>query len=449
MKVLLLAVLSVAFADNLKTVYVSGVSSCPTYVARARVNVTLNRDRYVATLAGLTASMEDPEIGRIFLNNSIALAGAPLPTIDGRLLEILAGPRCATPCSVLARGSRIFNVGGEPGGLILAGLTLRDARSSEGNGSALYVAPGVRAGGGTLSANRVQFVNNSAAGDGGAVYAGLHAILSFGSCDFVSNAAKSGGAIAAYGAQVGLDGSTFTRNVASDGGGALFLEGGNASLSVAASTFADNHAGAGGGGAVAVGRATTDRARSDVGTATAAVSQSTFARNYAEGPGGAVRLGPFGHLAMDESIFAFNGGTRLGGALAADAPNPTAIANTTFAMNYVAQGGGGAALAFGSDPTGASPPAGAASVLNNVTAVNNTVTVGDDGEPVEAHGAGVLIVEGELLFDGCHFADNHNRNLPAPDEDDVCAFGKATTAIFKAGERPATCSACGGAGTCV
>jgi hypothetical protein len=40
MKVLLLAVLSVAFADNLKTVYVSGVSSCPAYVARARVNVT-------------------------------------------------------------------------------------------------------------------------------------------------------------------------------------------------------------------------------------------------------------------------------------------------------------------------------------------------------------------------------------------------------------------------
>ena len=50
---------------------------------------------YVATLPELVEAMEEPEVGRIFLNDSIALAGSPLPTIDGRLLEIEAGPACA------------------------------------------------------------------------------------------------------------------------------------------------------------------------------------------------------------------------------------------------------------------------------------------------------------------------------------------------------------------
>ena len=75
---------------------------------------------YVATLPELVEAMEEPEVGRIFLNDSIALAGSPLPTIDGRLLEIEAGPACAAPCALSGAGGRIFNVGGRPGGLSLS-----------------------------------------------------------------------------------------------------------------------------------------------------------------------------------------------------------------------------------------------------------------------------------------------------------------------------------------
>lgn len=207
-----------------------------------------------------------------------------------------------------------------------------------------------------------------------------------------------------------------------------------------------------GAGALAVGATTRDRTLFDLGTVSAAIHGTNFARNFAEGPGGAIRLGPFGNAAVDASIFVFNAAKAFGGALAADAPNPCAIANTTLAANFVAEAvGGGGALSFGSDPSGAAPPAGAASVLRNVTVVNNTLVVGDGGARIPgAKAAGVLVYEGELLFDACHFAGNHNRNLEAPDdEDDVCAFGAQTTALFKAGEKPAACSACGGAGACV
>ena len=46
---------------------------------------------YVATLPELVEAMEEPEVGRIFLNDSITLAGSPLPTIDGRLLAASCG----------------------------------------------------------------------------------------------------------------------------------------------------------------------------------------------------------------------------------------------------------------------------------------------------------------------------------------------------------------------
>ena len=393
---------------------------------------------YVATLPELVEAMEEPEVGRIFLNDSITLAGSPLPTIDGRLLEIEAGPACAAPCALSGAGGRIFNVGGRPGGLSLAGLALRDAASS-GNGSAIYVAHGVASGGGLLSVNTCAFENNTALGDGGAVYAGRHAILAFEGCAFRDNLARgSGGAVAGYGLELGVSATTFVHNSAVGGGGALFLEGGNASLSLSASRLERNDAGS--GGAVGLGRGDAARA-GHLGAATAGVHGVVFANNSARGAGGALRAGPLGNFALNDCRFLDNSALGRGGAVAVDAPNPTALTNSSFIGNVVFDGGG-AALAFGSDPTGAAPPALAASVVHNVTFEGNALA---DGASHGGRGAGILINEGTLIFAMSAFSANVDAGGA---EDDVCAYGAGTAALFKPEEKPAACGACAGRGTC-
>lgn len=415
---------------------------------------------YVANLPELVKAMEDPDVGRIFLSKSISLNGSPLPTIDGRLLEIEAGPRCQEPCALDAQGqSRIFNVGGTPGGLILAHLTLRNAVGA-GNGSAVYVAPGVGAGSGTLSINTCVFANNSATGDGGAIWGGLHAIMSFAGCKLSGNRAENGGALAGYGIEVGITDSQILHNKARSAGGGLFFEGGNATLSLSTSELRENSAGINGGGALSLGATTTNRTLYDLGTSNAGVHSVTFANNTSLGPGGAIHTGPFGNAAMNDVHIIGNVAVGLGGGLAADAPNPFAITNSSFSSNVVSDGGG-AAIAFGSDPSGHAPSSPAASVVNNVTVSHNAIVTATPepffrtkGASTITHGAGILLLEGQLLFTASHFDANINHGLSrdsqAPgQEEDVCTFGASTVALFKPHEKPAACSSCGGTGSCV
>ena len=412
---------------------------CPLLLLVVLAAADLLKTVYVKTLAQLVAAMEDPEVGRIFLNASITLEGSPLPTIDGRLLEIEANPdACEAPCTLFGAGGRIFNVGGQPGGLILAGLTLRDARGGEGNGSAVYVAAGVGQGSGMLSVNAVRFVNNSAAGDGGAVWAGHRAILSLAGCDFEENSALHGGAVAGYGVQLGVSESTFRRNAAAVAGGALALEGGNASLSLSSSLLEENGAGAEGGGALSLGGAAKDRSLASLGVVTCGMHAVTLRNNSARGPGGAIRCGPFGQLAANGCDLSANVGAGRGGALALDAPNPSAITNTSFRDNVLVDGAaGGAALCFGSDPSGRAPASLAASVLHNATFQRNDIQSG-------AGRGALLLLEGELIFASSAFSENVIRGR----EDDVCAFGADTAALFKPAEKPSACGPCAGRGVC-
>ena len=68
-----------------------------------------------------------------------------------------------------------------------------------------------------------------------------------------------------------------------------------------------------------------------------------------------------------------------------------------------------------------------------------------DGASHGGRGAGILINEGTLIFAMSAFSANVDAGGA---EDDVCAFGAGTAALFKPEEKPAACGACAGRGTC-
>lgn len=105
--------------------------------------------------------------------------------------------------------------------------------------SSTFVQNSAAAGGALFAINMVGFgstFTDNEAGAGGAVLAGDYAAI--GGSTFAGNAAESiGGALATYGAYLGLN-STFVENTAGDVGGALFAGYGQSGLS----TFLDNEA---------------------------------------------------------------------------------------------------------------------------------------------------------------------------------------------------------------
>jgi len=424
----------------------------------------------VSTLPELVIAMEDPMVGRIWVNKSISLKGEPLPTLKQRLLEIEGAPSCGIPCTLDAHGkSRIFQVGpGFGSGLILANLQLQNAFANQGNGSAITVySDGV---GGGASGDFCTFLNNTNtasdhfadghvtnAGFGGAVYGGLKTQLEFDNSDFRNNGGANGGAVACYGCQMAIANSRYHANVASQAGGALFIEGGNGTLSLHNTVLQENNALSGGGGAVVLG-AKADRKLFSLGFADSGISHATFHKNTAKGPGGALFGGPFATVAMHESVFDGNRGEENGGGMAMSTARPMAIANTTFVHNTVGfpkdmdagdgRGQGGAGLSIGFDVDMEAAPEFAASVFHNVTFSANTIDQ-NDGK-VAAAGAGMLINEGEIIIALSHF--DKNLNLNAGDdsklqEEDVCAYGQNTSVLFDE-YAAGVCSSCRGKGNC-
>ena len=67
--------------------------------------------------------------------------------------------------------------------------------------------------------------------------------------------------------------------------------------------------------------------------------------------------------------------------------------------------------------------------------------------------AKILIAEGTLLARNCHITQNTNSLLPAgakadSQEQDICAFGDGTSAMFNPAAGAAACTSCGGTGMC-
>jgi hypothetical protein len=139
------------------------------------------------------------------------------------------------------RGNRGGNGGG--GLRIYAGsLTLSDsllADNSAVSGGGLYTTTF----GGTVLVERTTFTGNHTTGVGGALY-DTFSSLTIDASTVADNTASSGGGLYTYGAQVTVRASTFSGNTASDGGAVIVSSG---RLDVVNSTFAGNRAGYYGG----------------------------------------------------------------------------------------------------------------------------------------------------------------------------------------------------------
>jgi predicted outer membrane repeat protein len=182
---------------------------------------------------------------------------------------------------------------------------------------------------GTLTLSGVTIANGGGTAQGGGISVDSNTALIVSDTTFNGNSADMrGGAIFVSGlASLTVDSSTFTGNLAGNIGGAIH-NGGTAM--VTRSTFIDNSASIGGGGAIStngqmtavddtfVGNATSSDGGAISDLASITVINSTFSTNMAA-RGGAISVTDKS-LTLYNSVFAGNGGTSSGGALFLQTP---------------------------------------------------------------------------------------------------------------------------------
>lgn len=152
----------------------------------------------------------------------------------------------------------------------------------------------------------------------------------FSNCRFADNASDEGGAIRILG-DLAVDRCIFERNTASElgGGGAVFANGANLTVTFSDSRFTENEATSGGGGALRVTGAGT----------VVDIASSTFDGNIADGSGGGIEAGD-ADLLITNSTFIGNDAGSFGGAVSVFGGATLSIASSTVTANS-ARGGGG------------------------------------------------------------------------------------------------------------
>jgi hypothetical protein len=229
-------------------------------------------------------------------NAPVTIALASSKTLDAAVATEIDGGGLVTLDAGNQR--RHFDIRDTGTIVTLRGLTLRSGQANDFGGVA-YVGAGAG-----LFVQDCRFFNNGAVTAGGAIAGEPGSSLSVLDSRFDLNSAGSGGAIAKTG-QLTIAGSQFNENTASDQGGALqwwFPNGGD----VVASTFTGNSAANGGAVLVRGGTARFDGVRLDANIASAGgggmfvyddaqteVLRSTIVNNQAAGSGGGVRLEGF------------------------------------------------------------------------------------------------------------------------------------------------------------
>ena len=291
------------------------------------------------------------------LTGVVAIDGGGKMTLDGqdvtRLFNVNPRPNPEDPTDVQLRNITLTrgNSGAQPfGGAILANTSTRlsldnvSIRNSLAttSGGAIATFAGV-----TLDINRSRFTNNLAA-NGGAI--ATRAIVSISGSTFTNNNASGGqgGAIQSYEQNLTVSGSTFGSNGASDGGAILKSAG---VLAITESSF-DQNTSANNGGAIHVA--------SDVSLA---VLESNYLRgNRADQLGGAVFA--LSEVFVYQSSFTGNS-AREGGALSVT--GTLDIRKSTLANNSATAFGGAVSLVA----SAARSP-----FFSYVTTHNNTVAAG-------------------------------------------------------------------------
>ena len=300
--------------------------------------------------------------GAVYANGDVdAGAGFPAPNTAG----VNGGAICSggniTATKVTFKGQKADNDGGATwsGGSTTLTDCLLDGNTADNLGGAST--------GGSITARQTTFSNNIASNAGGAVYLTAGGTSSFTDCDFSKNHANSGG------------------------GGALFLTGKQHELSVTTCAFEGNHAAGGEGGALrAQGKKLT-------------LFRSTFKDNdiasSAAAKGGAVHISTEDVFHIANCTFYGNeAGQGAGGALYIDAgagagagtTDKSALLYSTFAQN-LAGGGQGGGIWTACD----------ALYLMGVLSVGNTASFGADifsgGGKIQSQGYNILSDYGEQV----------------------------------------------------
>jgi len=268
---------------------VPGAGGCAT----AGAVCTLRTAVQEATVASTPTTIDVPA--------GVYTLGSPLDVPRGVVTILGADP--ATTTVDAAGAGRVFDVHG--------GATLDLQRLMLTHGSAVQEGGALRAYDAVLNLDTVTMSACAADGYGGGMFAagstvtvrastfdqdvglegGAIAVMG-GDITVVDSrftdclATDAGGALVAFGARsLGITGSTFTGNTAEHTGGAVYLSGvtGDATYTIATSTFDDNYAFGGSGGAIAA-----DGLVAAGATGALAISGSTFTGNQADRAGGAI-----------------------------------------------------------------------------------------------------------------------------------------------------------------
>jgi len=201
--------------------------------------------------------------------------------------------------------------------LSLANLTIRQGSASD-NGGGVYNR-------GKLTITNTQFINNTAALDGGAILNAPGGTVTITNSSLLSNAAgDDGGGLSSDGTAVVIN-STFSANTATDKGGGLQNAGGL--LTVVGSTVSNNATSASGGGLHNRG--------------TLIVTSSQFLGNTAQVNGGALLNTLTSTVTISNSSFLGNSAQEDGGALFNTLTSTVTIHNSSFLTNTAGDDGGG------------------------------------------------------------------------------------------------------------
>jgi predicted outer membrane repeat protein len=221
-------------------------------------------------------------------------------------------------------------VGDLGGGVaILDGFTIRDGRS-DALVSPDFHGAGFYSNGGGMLLSRCRFLNNTAAGQGGGVYADADAVVAISLCEFESNTALRGGAIACIAAHVSLLTCELRGNhataagIADESGGGVRLAS-DAGFVIDDCTFDGNTGGRLGGAMVVSGGDGT-------------ISRSRFWMNRAADNGGALLLNGTA-VSVSDTLFGANladgsaDGSSSGGAVRVDNGADATFLRCTFDDN--------------------------------------------------------------------------------------------------------------------
>ena len=321
-----------------------------------------------------------------FTHNTAAGDGGALLVTGG---NVNLGSTCNFTSNASTAGSGGAVSVSSSGSLTITGATFSGNTSVNGGGA-------ISKAGGTVSitgASGASFSNNSSNGNGGAVYSSGSGTLGLGSFAFSTNSSGAqGGAIYISGGEVDLSAVSFTENSA-DEGGAIYADGGEVEIA-GATSFSRNHARSGGGAlyltqnvAAANPLTFTDTAR--------------FTGNYTQtGNGGAVYSA--GNLNFSGSpVFSSNYATSgSGGAmylLRTSGTDFTGSGTVSFSSNYSGNGYGGAVYMTGALTFTGSPEFS-----------SNYVTSGDGGAIYIGNDANAILrVNG--TSSETEFTENHTR----------------------------------------